>query len=62
MLKRIEIDNKSLRITLVNTHFCDKKVSTVIGYFGVAKSENDIGFFKSVLVFEIFYIFFKKVL
>ena len=47
-------------ITLVNINFCVKNVSIVLGYFDVAESKNDLGFFKLALVFEIFYIFASK--
>ena len=50
----------TLSITLVNTHFCDRKVSMVIGYFDVAESENGIGFSQLALVFEIFHTFVSK--
>ena len=48
------------RITVVNTHFCTKKISTVLGSFDVAEFENDIGFSELALVFEIFHIFVSK--
>ena len=47
-------------ITMVNTHFCAKKVSTILAYFDVAESENDIGFSELALVFETFHIFVPK--
>ena len=47
-------------ITLVNTHFCAKKVSMVLGYFDVAESENGIGFSELALVFETFHTFVSK--
>ena len=47
-------------ITLVNIPFCAKKISTILEYFDVAESENDIGFSKLTLVSEIFYIFVLK--
>ena len=48
------------KITLVNTHFCVKKVSTILGYFDVAECENNIDFSELALVFEIIYIFVSK--
>ena len=47
-------------IRLVNMHLCARKMSTVLGYFDVAESENDLDFFELALVFEIFYMFFQK--
>ena len=47
-------------ITLVNTHFGAKKVLTVLRYFWVVETENDINFSELALDFEIFHIFVSK--
>ena len=49
-----------LLMTLVNTRYCAKKVSTVLWYFDVAESENDTGFSDLAPVFEIFHICVSK--
>ena len=51
---------KKKQITPVNTHFCAKKVSTVLGYFDIPKSKNVFGSSELALVLEIFYIFVSK--
>ena len=61
-IRRVNATNLLEVITLVNTHFCGKKASTVLGYFNVTGSENDIVFFELALVFEIRLIFASKVL
>ena len=54
------VDEIAASTSLVNTHFWAENVSTVLEYFDVAESENDIDFSELALVFEIFHISVSK--